>query len=207
MIECWKKLKKCMDIDIDVSKNFEIDKIFSVIRASMVQNNELVRHPVGYYFQSIPIDIQTNLAAIPYDKALEEGFFKIDFLKLNILENFYSKSQMRELAKKEPDWNLLKNESVVGQLFHLNSHFDIVNLVSPKTIDDLADVFALIRPNKRKLLNKYIDDKKNIRKILYIKEDNSDMRKSHAYSYALLIKLQLVLISEGKNNEFNEKNL
>lgn len=188
-----------MDIDIDISKSVNIEEIFTVIKASMVQNGELIKHPVGYYFQSIPVDKKTNLSAIPYTEALEEGFFKIDFLNLSLLENFSSKEHMRALAKIEPDWNLLKNPDIVNKLFHLNSHFDIVNIVNPRSIDDLADVFALIRPNKRKYLNKYIENKNEIRKILYIKEDPSDMRKSHAYSYALLIKLQLTLMSEGQN--------
>lgn len=185
-----------MDIDIDISKNTNIEEIFTVIRASMVQNGDLIKHPVGYYFQSIPVDKKTNLSAIPYMQALGEGFFKIDFLNLSLLDNFSSKAQMRELAKIEPDWDLLKNPEIVSKLFHLNSNYDIINTINPKSIDDLADIFALIRPNKRKYLNKYTKNKEEIRKILYIKEDRSDMRKSHAYSYALLIKLQLTLISE-----------
>jgi hypothetical protein len=195
-----------MDIDIDVEKNTIIEKLFPVIKASMAQNGELVKHPVGYYFQAIPIDILTNLAAIPYDKALDEGFFKIDFLNLSLLSKFKSKAQMKELAKKEPNWSLLQNPEIVQELFHLNNHFDIISIVSPTSIDDLADIFALIRPNKRKLLDKYIKDKENTRKLLYIKESSSDMRKSHAYSYALLIKLQLTLFSE-ENHGIDEKNL
>ena len=60
--------------------------------------------------------------------------------------------------------------------------------------EELADVLALIRPNKKHLIDKYVKNKQSVRKELYKKVDASDLRKSHAIPYALLIVLQLHLI-------------
>ena len=44
---------------------------------------------------------------------------------------------------------------------------------------------------------KYVQDKIATRKELYVKVDASDLRKSHAIPYALIIVLQLHLIEGG----------
>ena len=60
---------------------------------------------------------------------------------------------------------------------------------------------AIIRPEKRHLIDKYIKNKKNqsILDELYDKREKSDLRKSHAIPYALLIVIQLHLIEELLN--------
>lgn len=186
-----------MDIDIDISPNFDIDNIFdNICHASIVENGELKKHLVGVYFQNIPVDSQTNLSAIPYNIADEYGFKKIDFLNLSILKNFTSKDEIKEILKKEPDWTLLENKEIVDKLFHLAGHFDIVNTIKPKSISELADVLALIRPNKIKLVNKYKYNKIGTLKELYTKTAPSDLRKSHAIPYAMIIILNMFLIQE-----------
>lgn len=183
-----------MDIDIDISPKTDIDKIFNIIHASQIEKNELKKHLVGVYFQNIPADNITGLSAIPYKDAENMGYYKIDMLHLNLLSKFESKEQMRNLLKKEPKWDLLEQREIVEKLFHVKNHFDIVYRIKPKNILELADVLALIRPGKTKLLDKYIRDKKNTRIELYTKRNKSDLRKSHAISYALLIVLQLNLL-------------
>lgn len=183
-----------MDIDIDVSDNKLAREILHGIRASIVENSELKPHIVGMYFQNIPIDKITNLAAIPYEEAEELGYFKIDILNLAILENFTNKNQIRKLLKIEPNWRLLQDVDVIPKLFHLSKHASVLKKVKPKSVEELADVLALIRPNKKHLIDKYITNKVETRKELYKKVDASDLRKSHAIPYALLIVLQLHLI-------------
>jgi len=98
---------------------------------------------------------------------------------------------------KEPDWEMLKDKAVVDQLFHLNGHFDIVNKLEPKNIEQLAAVLAIIRPAKRHLLHKYWTD---ILKEVWIRPaDNSYFfKKSHAVAYAHAIVVQMNLISSAK---------
>lgn len=188
-----------MDIDIDLQPGIDPNKLFrNIIPASRVEEGELKKHLVGYYFQDIPVDPVTGYSAIPYDKSEDLGYLKIDLLTVNILENFRSKKEMRQLLKKEPDWTLLHDEEVVKKLFHLGNHFDVVSKVRPTSVQELADVFALIRPNKRPLLNKYMKNPKKIRVELFTKREAMDMRKAHAIPYALLIVLQLHLIKQGR---------
>jgi hypothetical protein len=66
--------------------------------------------------------------------------------------------------------------------------------MKPQSVSDLADCLAIIRPNKVKLADKYLKNKRAVIKELYTKRDPSDLRKSHAIPYALLIVLQLHLI-------------
>ena len=39
-----------MDIDLDLKTDFDPKEIFDVVRASMVKDNDLVKHNVGVYF-------------------------------------------------------------------------------------------------------------------------------------------------------------
>lgn len=183
-----------MDIDIDITPKFKPDTLFNITHASIVEKGELKKHNVGVYFQNIPKDAVTGLAAIPYKEAQDHGFFKIDMLNLNILENFESKEEIRKLIKIEPDWSLLEDEEVVAKLFHLSKHYETVYKLKPKSVSDLADCLAIIRPNKVHLVDKYVKNKRAVQKELYTKRDASDLRKSHAIPYALLIVLQLHLI-------------
>jgi len=190
-----------MDVDIDFPTTFDpLDYFDEAIRASMVNKDaELIKHPAGVYFQSIPQDSLTKLAAIPYKTAEELGYFKFDFLHLSLLDYFESKDEIRELIKIEPDWMLLESAVHVQKLFQLSKHYDVVSMVKPKTVQELADCIALIRPGKRFLLNAYIKDRNAVRKELYRKDEEAQyyFKKSHAISYALTIVLQLHLI-KGK---------
>jgi hypothetical protein len=187
-----------MDIDIDISHKTTVEKIFpSIIPASMVEDGKIKKHLVGYYFQNIPVDSETGLSSIPYKDAEDFGFMKIDFLHLKLLDSFQSKEQIEQILKEPTDWNLLNDPEIVKDLFHLSKHYDLLQKIKPKSTEDLADALALIRPNKIKLLDKYLNNKEKIRKVLYEKNDPSDLRKSHAIAYALNIRLQLKILEKN----------
>lgn len=187
-----------MDIDIDFPSDFDPTKYFDVVRASRVHNGKLAKHPVGVYFQNIPVDRMTGLAAIPFKEAEEQGYFKIDFLHLTLLDYFDSKDQMRTLMKVEPDWSLLEDEEVVAKLFQVHRQHKLLSKLKPQSVQELADAIALIRPGKRALLSAYMKDKEAVRPELYTKsEDGMSYKKPHAVAYALTIVLQLHLIKGG----------
>lgn len=186
-----------MDIDIDVSDNEFARKILGGVRASTIENSEIKPHVVGMYFQDAPKDALSNLCAIPYDLAEDYGYKKIDILNLSFLQNFDNKEQIRKLLKRNPRWNLLVDDSVIPKLFHLSKHASTLKSIKPTSVEELADTLALIRPNKKDLIPKYIKDKVTTREQLYKKTDASDLRKSHAIPYALIIVLQLHLIEAG----------
>jgi DNA polymerase III alpha subunit len=187
-----------MDIDIDMPTKFDPTKIFKhAIPASMVKDNELVKHPCGHYFQTVPIDPHTNLAAIPYEEAEALGYFKVDFLHLSVLDHFASKEEIRTLLQLEPNWDILLDENHVQKLFQIHRHARLLKQVRPRSIQDLADCIALIRPGKRHLINQYLNDRDKIREtVLYSKDDEGyTFKRSHAVAYAMTIVLQLHLIS------------
>ena len=188
------------DIDIDVSKlqRSKVIELFgnTIVCASNVVEGELLPHQVGTYFQNIPRDKMTGLAAIPYKKTNEYGYFKIDILPLELLDVFNNKSEITRILKIPPNWKLLEDEIFVQKLFHIYKHFDLVSKVKPTSILEMADILALIRPEKIKLIDKYLNDKTNTRHKLYEKEGNS-MRKSHAIPYAMLVIVNMYLLEHG----------
>ncbi len=187
-----------MDIDIDLPTTFNPLDIFpNAVLASMVKDSTLTKHPVGIYFQNIPVDAVTQLSAIPYEQAGEIGYFKIDMLHLSVLDHFDNKQEIRILARTDPDWSLLQSPSVVAKLFQISKHYDTVSQVNPQSIQELGDVIALIRPGKKHLLAAYLKNKEVIRKELYRKTDKYYFKKSHSISYATTIVLQLHLIKGG----------
>ncbi len=189
------------DIDIDFQSSFDpTTYIKAAIPASMVKKGELSKHPCGHYLQTIPIDPVTGLAAIPYDRAAEFGYFKIDFLHLSLLDNFNSKQEIRDLLKIDPDWSLLTDPTVVPKLFQLHRNHTLLARVRPSSVQEVADCIALIRPGKRDYLEPYLLDREKVRPYLYRHDgdDKSSFKRSHAIAYSLTVVLQLHLIKQGK---------
>lgn len=187
-----------MDVDIDLPTSFNPRELFDWTRASVVKNDELTPHPCGYYPQTIPEDPLTHLSAIPYNQADQLGYYKIDFLHLGVYDYFQSRDEIEELLQIEPDWGLLLIPSEQKKLFQLSKHGDVLTTVKPRSIEELADVLALIRPGKKNLVKLYLAQRDACRRILYAKDENGySFKKSHAIAYAMVIVLQLHLISAG----------
>ena len=187
-----------MDVDIDTPTSFNAAALFPWVRASIVKDDELHPHPCGIYPQHIPTDDLTGLSAIPYKNAEDLGYFKIDFLHLNVYNHFQSREEIEQLLNLEPDWNILTDAESQKKLFQLSKHGDILNAIQPKSVEELADVLALIRPGKKQLVKLYKIQRAATRRILYAKDETGySFKKSHAIAYALVIKLQLLLIQAG----------
>jgi DNA polymerase III alpha subunit len=187
------------DIDIDTAPSFSPSQYFRWTQASLVKDGELTPHPCGVYPQSIPVDELTGLAAIPYTEAEELGYMKIDFLHLGVYQHFTSKAEIRELLKKEPDWSLLALNSTYPKLFQLAKHAELVSTLLPQSVQELADALALIRPGKKHLVQLYQKNKAAARKVLWMKDESGySFKKAHAFSYAMVLVLQLHLISQGR---------
>ena len=189
---------KLPDIDIDLQTTFSPWHLFPWTRSSMIKNDDLAPHPCGVHPQKIPMDDITGLSAIPYKEAEALGYSKIDFLHLSIYDHFHSREEIEGLLELEPDWGLLLIPEEQKKLFQLSNHGDILSNIKPRSIEELADVLALIRPGKRQFAKLYKSQKNSTRKILYAKDENGfSFKKSHAIAYAHVIVLQLHLISVG----------
>lgn len=190
-----------MDVDLDLPSDFDPRTVFKqVVLASMVKDGAIGKHPCGAYFQRMAKDPISDVAAIPFKEAENLGFFKIDFLHLSLLDDFASKTQIRKLMKLQPDWSLLAKKENVEKLFHIKNHFDLINKVKPKSVQELADCMALIRPGRRQLLDQYLNDKDGVRNtLLYQRQANDDysFKRSHAIAYSFNVVLQLHLIKQG----------
>lgn len=189
-----------MDIDVDFQTTFDPRRLMKqAIPASMVKNGVLTKHQCGFYMQNIPVDALTGVAAIPYDRAHEHGYFKIDFLHLSVLDHFSSKTEIRELLGRAPNWDILQQPDDVAKLFHLHKRADLLQQLKPRSVQELADCLALIRPGKKYLLHEYMRNKEKVRTVLYAKgADGYTFKRAHAISYALTITLQLHLIEQGR---------
>lgn len=182
------------DIDIDFPNSKIVFEKIPHIRASQYSGNDLIPHPSGIYFNKLPVDDITGLCTIDYKNVEKLGFFKIDFLSLTLYKDIKNEEHLDELISKEPLWEILEDEELVSELFHIKEHFDIVNRIKPKSIEDLAIVIALIRPGKRHLLFKDMD---YIQKHIWEKDDiKFSFKKSHAISYAMVIVIQMNLLME-----------
>lgn len=185
------------DVDIDFFDREQALKLFKHTPASMIKDDTIEKHKTGVYFHDTPTDPVTGFSSLDYKKAEDRGYFKIDCLNVSIYKDIKSETELVELMITEPDWNMLKDKSVVDTLFHLNGHFDIVKTLEPKNIKQLAAVLAIIRPAKRHLLHKdWID----IEKEVWVRPTDGSyfFKKSHAVAYAHAIVVQMNLISRAK---------
>ena len=187
-----------MDVDIDLQTSFDPLKVFKWTKASVMKNEYLSPHPCGVYPQNVPIDPLTKLSAIPYEEAEELGYFKIDMLHVGIYDHFSSRAEIEELITIEPNWNLLLDKEIQPKLFQLGKHGDVLDEIRPKSILELSDVLAIIRPGKRELLKLYKSNPVKVRPLLYEKtEDAYSFKRSHSIAYAHVIVLQLHLFDAG----------
>jgi DNA polymerase III alpha subunit len=187
------------DVDIDFFDRERALKLFKHTPASIIKDDTIEKHKTGVYFHTIPTDPVSGYSSLDYKRAEDRGYFKIDCLNVNIYKAVESEEELVRLMIEEPDWNMLKDKTIVEQLFHLNGHYDIVSKLEPKNIEQLAAVLAIIRPAKRNLMYKYWKD---ILKEVWVKPKDGSyfFKKSHAVAYAQAIVVQMNLIKKGKYN-------
>lgn len=183
------------DIDIDFTDRETVLSLFKYRAASREENGQLVKHNTGVYFHQVPVDLKSGLCSIPYDRAEEEGFFKIDFLNVGIYKGVRDEEHLTYLMNQEPLWDLLLDDAFTQNLFHVNGHGSILRQAKPKSIEQLAAVLAMIRPAKRNLIGK---DWTTIMNEVWKKPETDEyfFKKSHATAYAVAVVVQMNLICE-----------
>jgi len=183
------------DIDIDFPDRSRALDIISHIRASRIENGTLVPHNTGVYLQSIPHDPVNNLSGIDYKTAEDRGYFKIDFLNVNVYSKIQNEEHLTRLMETEPLWDLLLQNDFTDLLFHVNGHGNLLKQMKPTSVEELAMCLALIRPGKKHLIGKTWTE---IGTEIWKKPDNGDyyFKKSHAVAYSMAIIVQMNLICE-----------
>jgi hypothetical protein len=190
------------DIDIDFVDRDQALKLFKHIKASRVDNEQLIKHNTGVYLHEVPLNAIENLCAVPYEEAEERNYFKIDFLNVGIYKGVRDEAHLIQLMETEPLWDLLLDDEFIQNLFHVNGHGSILRQSKPESIEQLAAVLAMIRPAKRYLIGK---DWTTIMTEVWTKPENDDyfFKKSHATAYAAAIVVQMNLICEELSHGYS----
>lgn len=194
-----------MDVDIDTADRELALRDLLHVPASIIRDGKIVKHNTGVYFHAVPIDPVTDLCSIAYDRAEERGCFKIDVLNVGVYSMVKDEAHLLELMNRPLDWSVFLDHEFVGQLFHLNNHAELTAKLKPNSILDIAMTLALIRPGKKHLQHKCIQNGFNsIKNEIWTKTQNDEyiFRKSHAVSYAFLVYVHANLLLEKMNDLF-----
>jgi len=180
------------DIDIDFKNRSEI---LSLLEHRVAKLSNGKKHNTGIYVTEIPHNPIDGLATIDYKTAEDRNYFKLDFLNVNIYKDIRDEEHLNALTEQEPIWELLQHDEFVDQLFHLSGHANICRKNPPANLEQLAAVLAIIRPAKRHLIGKPWDE---VLSDVWVKPTTDEyfFKKSHAYSYAMLVIVHMNLICE-----------
>ena len=188
-----------MDIDIDFADRNGVLEIIQHIPASLDGGK---RHNTGVYCHEIPVNPLTGLASIDYRTAETRGYFKLDFLNVNIYRDVKDNEHLERLMNTEPLWDLLEQDDFVNLLFHVNGHGNLLRQTKPRIVEQLAAVLAMIRPAKRYLVGQDWDA---ILKEVWVKPTGDEyyFKKSHALSYAMAVIVHMNLICESISHDYS----
>ena len=169
------------DIDIDFADR---DVILDKLHHRVAKLDSGKKHNTGIYATEVPHNPVDNMSTIEHKTAEERGYFKLDFLNVSIYKTVQDEEHLTQLMNKEPLWDLLLHEEFSDNVFHLNKHGDVLKVLQPKSIQQLAAVLAIIRPAKRHLLK---ESWETIMKEVWIKPTDGSyyFKKAHAISYAI----------------------
>lgn len=185
------------DIDIDFADRTKVLNIVEHVPATI---DGIKKHNTGVYCQTIPVNPITGMSSIDYKNAENRGYFKIDFLNVGLYQGVKDEQHLIRLMNKEPLWELLEQEEFTNLLFHVNGQGNVLKLMKPKRIDQLAALLAIIRPAKRYLIGK---DWNTVLTEVWTKPETDEyfFKKSHATAYAMAVVVQMNLICEQVSQE------
>lgn len=192
------------DIDIDFADRTHALKYFDHIPAAIKDQNTFKKHNTGVYFQNIPFNPVTGLSTIDYKEAAKRGYFKIDFLNVSIYQDVKNEDHLIKLMNTEPIWELLEQQEFVDLLFHVNGHSNVLKIMKPKSIEQLAAVLAMIRPAKRHLIGK--DWATVLAEVWQIDQNETKyaFKRSHSFSYAMAVVVHMNLICEKIDEQIRQ---
>ena len=184
------------DIDIDFADRELVLKLIRHTPARQEVQGQVRRHNSGVYVTNIPHDPLNGCAAIDYEQAEDRGYFKIDFLNMNVYKLVKSPDHYQEMLAAAPPWDRLwQDTNWSKQLVHVGNYTDLLNNMRPSTIPQMAAFISIIRPGKAHLQNQPWKD------VFATVWDGNDsqgytFKKSHSLSYAMLVVLHMNLLNQ-----------
>jgi len=184
------------DIDIDFADRDLVLNLIQHTPARQLVQGQVRRHNSGVYVTNIPHDPINGCAAIDYEQAEQRGYFKIDFLNMNVYKLVKSPDHYQEMLAAAPPWDRLwQDTNWSKQLVHVGNYTDLLKNMRPATIPQMAAFISIIRPGKAHLQNQpWADVFANV-------WDGNDsqgytFKKSHSLSYAMLVALHMNLLNQ-----------
>jgi hypothetical protein len=190
------------DVDIDCIGREKILQGLECVYGRIDRpNDKFEKHPTGVYFQNIPRDPTTNVSTIDHRIANEYGYFKIDFLNVNMYEGIKNEAHLLSLLDMEPPWDFFQYEEITDKLFHLKGYSHLLQKFPPKSVEDVAMILAMIRPAKAYLQSASWE--KVCEEIWDKNLDRTDyhFKRSHSISYSLAVIVNLNLLIEQLSKE------
>jgi len=182
------------DIDIDVPDRTVLLQLIKHTAARQITQGQVRKHNSGVYPTSIPYDHINECAAINYEEAEVRGYFKIDFLNMNVYKLIRDPEHYEQLMEQEPNWSRLWTDPAwAGQLVHVGNYTDLLNTMRPDSIPKMAAFISIIRPGKAYLQNQSWQD---VFKSVWDGDDSRGFvfKKSHSIGYSILVKLHMNLL-------------
>lgn len=189
------------DIDLDFANR---DDVLSIIKHVPAAMKEGKKHNTGAYCHKIPTNPLTGMASIEYEAAETRGYFKIDFLNVNVYKDIRDEEHIVELLAVEPLWDLLEQKDFCDMIFHVNGYHDLVARLKPQSIEQLAMFLALLRPGKKHLVGKCeAEGWDSIKDEIWTKTaDSYSFKHAHAIGYSHAIVVQMNRICEGVSQPY-----
>ena len=184
------------DIDIDFADRDLVLKLIQHTPARQITQGQVRRHNSGVYVTNIPYDPINGCAAIDYEQAEQRGYFKIDFLNMNVYKLVKSPEHYQEMLAATPPWDRLWQDTAwARQLVHVGNYTDLLKNMRPTTIPQMAAFISIIRPGKAHLQNQSWAD---VFATVWDGDDSQGymFKKSHAISYAALVALHMNLLDK-----------
>ena len=184
------------DIDIDFADRELVLKLIQHTPARQEVQGQVRRHNSGVYVTDSPHDPINECAAIDYEQAEQRGYFKIDFLNMNVYKLVNSPEHYQEMLAAAPPWDRLwQDVNWSKQLVHVGNYTDLLKNMRPSTIPQMAAFISIIRPGKAHLQNQPWKD------VFATVWDGNDsqgytFKKSHSLSYAMLVVLHMNLLNQ-----------
>jgi len=191
------------DIDLDFADRDSVLKLIQHIPARQLHQGQVRRHNSGVYVTDIPYDPVNQCAAIDYETAEQRGYFKIDFLNLNVYSLIKSPEHYEQMMAQDPPWHRLWTDAAwAQQLVHVGNYTELLKQMKPDSIPRMAAFISIIRPGKAHLQNRPWAE------VFESVWDGDDSRgytfkKAHAISYAALVALHMNLI-DGTTGPIDE---
>lgn len=185
------------DIDIDLPDRAAVLQLIPHTAARQLVQGQIRRHNSGVYVTAIPRDPINDCAAIDYETAEQRGYFKIDFLNMNVYKLVRDPDHYEQMLAREPTWSRLWTDSAwASQLVHVGNYADLLETMQPDSIPRMAAFISIIRPGKAHLQNKPWDEV-----FASVWDGNASQgfvfKKAHALGYAMLVALHMNLLEDS----------